>query len=78
MSGYGWNDKGINGRLFQWLRSSLMNKIILLHREPEEKIKKGSKSPMWHSYDDLVKNGRLIPVKKWLSEVNIEQIKQHY
>ncbi|MHA1337279.1 MAG: SIR2 family protein [Promethearchaeota archaeon] len=78
MSGYGWNDKGINGRLFQWLRSSLMNKIILLHRKPEEKIKKGSKSPMWHSYDDLVKDGRLIPVKKWFSEVNIDLIKQYY
>jgi len=78
ISGYGWNDKGINGRLFQWLRSSLKNKIILLHREPEEKIKKGSKSPMWHSYDDLVKNRRLIPVKKWLSEANFEQIKQYF
>lgn len=74
MSGYGWNDRGINGKIFDWLLSSYDKKLILLHQNPEEDIKKKSKSAMWHRYDPLVKEGRLIPVKKWLSEVSIDEI----
>jgi len=76
MSGYGWNDRGINGRLFEWILSSPDKRLILLHREPEEKIKKNSKSAMWHRYDELVKGGRLIPIKKWFSEISIEFIQK--
>lgn len=72
MSGYGWNDKGINGRLQEWLLSSNEHKIILLHEDPES-IKK-SKSFMWHRYDDLIKWGRLIPVRKWLSDTKLSDI----
>ena len=74
MSGYGWNDKGINALLFKWLYSSGNRRIYLLHREPEEKIKKNSKSPMWHSFDRLVEEGRLIPIKKWFSEVQVQDL----
>lgn len=77
MSGYGWNDKGVNGRLMQWIKSSLKNKIVLLHRNPIEQIKKRSKSPMWHSYDGLVKEGRLVPIEKWLSEAGFADISDY-
>lgn len=40
MSGYGWNDRGISGQLMHWLLSSKKNRIILLHENPEDKIKK--------------------------------------
>lgn len=72
MSGYGWNDKGINGRLQEWIMSSDEHKIILLHEDPES-LKK-SKSAMWNSYDNLVKWGRLIPVKKWMSDTKLIDI----
>jgi hypothetical protein len=75
MSGYGWNDKGINGRLFEWILSSPDKRIILLHQHPEDL--KRSKSAMWHRYDGLVENGRLVTIKKWLSETKIEDITQH-
>ncbi|MDZ7724218.1 MAG: SIR2 family protein [candidate division KSB1 bacterium] len=77
MSGYGWNDKGINGKLFQWILSSRKKRLVLLHENPEETIKRHSKSAMWHRYDGLVKDGRLIPVKKWLSDVTLDDI-LHY
>jgi len=76
MSGYGWNDRGINGRLFEWLFSSVDKRLFLLHENPEEKIKMNSKSAMWHRYDDLVHDGRLIPIKKWLSDIQIDELIQ--
>ncbi len=72
VSGYGWNDRGINDKLFEWLLSSPNRRLILLHQEPE--TLKQSQSAMWHRYDDLVKDGRLIPVEKWLSETSIDEI----
>jgi hypothetical protein len=75
MSGYGWNDRGINGRIFEWIGSSTENRIILLHERPEN-LKNYSKSAMWHRYDDLVKTKRLIPIKKWFSDVKYSEIKQ--
>jgi hypothetical protein len=74
MSGYGWNDRGINGRLFEWILSSHRKRLILLHKDPEVEIKQKSKSAMWHRYDELVNDGRLIPIKKWLSETSINDI----
>ena len=76
MSGYGWNDRGINGRLFEWILSSSDKRLFLLHENPEEKIKNNSKSAMWHRYDDLVNDGRLIPIKKWLSDVTMDELIQ--
>ncbi|MGV8019299.1 MAG: SIR2 family protein [Ignavibacteria bacterium] len=75
MSGYGWNDRGINIYLFEWVLSSPDRKLILLHEDPES-IKK-SKSAMWYRYDDLIKWGRLIPVKKWMSDTKLEDISKY-
>lgn len=74
MSGYGWNDRGINGRLFEWIFSSPIKKLILLHKNPETDIKIKSRSAMWHRYDGLVSDNRLIPIKKWFSETQIDDI----
>lgn len=76
MSGYGWNDPGINTRLMEWIYSSDKKRLYLLHRNPEAEIRDKSKSGMWHSYDDLEKDGRLIPIKKWLSELNRQELFQ--
>lgn len=70
MSGYGWNDPGINTRLMEWLYSSDKKRLYLLHKNPEGEIRDKSRSGMWHSYDKLLGDARLIPIKNWLSEVN--------
>lgn len=75
MSGYGWNDKGINIRLMEWIMTSDQRKLIILHEDPES-IKK-SRSAMWHRYDDLVKWGRLIPINKWMSDTKLDDIKEY-
>jgi hypothetical protein len=76
MSGYGWNDPGVNTRLMEWVYSSDRKLLYLLHKNPEAEIRDKSKSGMWHSYEDLVKDGRLIPIKKWLSELNRQELFQ--
>lgn len=75
MSGYGWNDRGINGRLFQWLGSSFENKILLVHEKPEN-LKRYSRSALWHRYDGLVKENRLIPIKKWFSDTKYSDLQK--
>lgn len=75
MSGYGWNDRGINGRLFEWLYSDRGNRILLLHEHPEISIKEKSKSAMWHRYDGLIKDNQLILIKKWMSDVSYDEIR---
>jgi hypothetical protein len=75
MSGYGWNDKGINTYLFEWIMTSQKRKLILLHENPESL--KESKSAMWHRYEDLIKWGRLIPIKKWMSDIKLDDITEY-
>jgi hypothetical protein len=75
MCGYGWNDKGISGRIFEWLESRLENRLILLHPNPEKL--KHSKSAMWHKFDQLFASGRLVLIKSWLSNTNYDDIKDY-
>jgi hypothetical protein len=75
MSGYGWNDHSINGRLLEWLYGRSDRKIVLLHERPEEL--KSSKSAMWHRYDKLVQSGKLIALRKWLSGTQLDEIRRY-
>ena len=77
MSGYGWNDRGINGRILEWLYSSYDNKLILLHEKPENLIKQ-SKSALWHRYDELVQTNRLVPITRWFSDVSFSEISEYF
>lgn len=72
MSGYGWNDKGINAKLFDWINYSLKNRLILLYQNPERLQE--SKSSLWYNYKYLVKEGRLIPMNKWFCDTKLEDI----
>jgi len=74
MSGYGWNDRGISLRIREWLNSSMDKRLYLLHQNPESEIRDKSKSGMWHWYEPWVKEGRLIPIKKWLSEISLAEL----
>jgi hypothetical protein len=62
----------MNGRLMEWLHAPGDRKVVLLHPRPEEL--KSSKSAMWHRYDDLVKKGKLVLVKKWLCDTSLSDV----
>lgn len=73
MSGYGWNDRGINIRIGEWLGSSPDKRLYLLHENPNE-IKGKSKSFMWHRFDEEVNQGRLVPVHKFLKDASLSDL----
>jgi hypothetical protein len=73
MSGYGWNDRGINGRFMDWLHQARQNRLFLLHANPDE-IAQKSRSAMWHRYEPLVEAGRLVAVPKWMQDVSLDDL----
>jgi hypothetical protein len=75
MSGYGWGDRAINGRLIEWLHSSRQRRVILMHENLDE-IVRYSKSALWNRYDPLVAAGRIVPMPKWMQHVNVDEIRQ--
>ena len=70
MSGYGWGDQGISRRLKVWA-SKQDRRIVLLHEEPENLQ---AARPLQHSFDRLVKDRRLILIRKWMKDVGIDEI----
>lgn len=72
MSGYGWGDKGINMRLKNWLWGNRQRKIVLLHEEPEQlRASKG----LWASFEDFVSDGKLVPIRKWLCDTSLNDVR---
>jgi SIR2-like domain len=64
--GYGWNDKGINIRLGQWLRDAKENRIVILHADPEGEI---TRKRFWFwRWPEYVKAGKVTLVPKWLAD----------
>ncbi|MEE9443558.1 MAG: hypothetical protein V3V99_12915 [candidate division Zixibacteria bacterium] len=75
MSGYGWSDIGINGRLLEWLGSSMDNALVLLHENPQEISHKMVNSGK-NVYDEYKNDGRLIMIKKWFCDSNFDDLNQ--
>ena len=73
ISGYGWNDVGVNRLLFSWIDSKIENKIILLHRNPNE-LKANSKSALIYRFDELVDAKKLVLIEKWLCDLNLQEL----
>jgi len=72
MSGYGWGDDPINNRLMTWLDNRPDNKLILLHRNPQELTER---SMIFNrDYANWEKLGKLKPIEKWLSQANLQEV----
>lgn len=91
MSGYGWGDAAMNGRIAEWINNST-NKLIFLYNEswktdeygmPERKgiiansiFIEGLVSGIPNKTDGLYLDGRLIKIDKYLCEAKLSDIKQ--
>lgn len=74
MSGYGWGDEGINMRLDDWLYKKAST-LILMHKHPTQ-LKENS-YVLQSVMSNYVKNGKIILIEKWLSEVKYKEI-EHF
>lgn len=75
MSGYGWGDSAINGRLARWL-DRVGNKMILLHKYPEEL--QNNSVYLDGNFDNLETSGKIISIKKWLCESSLNDIEMFF
>jgi hypothetical protein len=73
MSGYGWGDGAINFRLDTWLDQSRSNTIVLLHQVPEDLEERSL--VMASGYDAWVRCGQLKPIRKWLCETTLSDLR---
>ncbi len=74
--GYGFGDKGINTRIFEWAYSDPDHRIILI--EPDlDGLKKKARPVLVNHWDDLVKRDKLIVINKGIEGVSWEDIKKY-
>jgi hypothetical protein len=74
MSGYGWGDIPINFQLQNWFDRSRENRMVLLHRKPDE-LRDGSLELM-QIYDGYTTQGRIVPIEKWLGDACMGDLRQ--
>lgn len=76
--GYGWADKGINNRVDQWLRNSMNNRIVILHKGPVKELKQKlfwSRRKRWAQFAQV---GKIVVVPKWLSACTIHDLESYF
>jgi hypothetical protein len=74
-SGYGWGDKGINIRLNQWLRDRRENRIVILHGNGEDDIRR---KRFWYwEFEKYHAENKVKVVPKWLSQCTVEELQNY-
>jgi len=68
MSGYSWNDIGINSWLSDWFDSSSGRRLVPLHHEPQDKKVIGVTGNFQLRCRRWVESGRIVSIQKWISE----------
>jgi len=72
MSGYGWNDIGVNLRLKTWLDRDESRRLILLYENIDEiRIAFSINGNVGKSWNELHERGQLIPISRWFKDVEI-------
>lgn len=74
--GYGFGDKGINSRIFEWIHASTNHRIILIHHNSEE-LKKKARGVLINNWDDLVTLNKLIVINKRIEKTSWKDIKEY-
>jgi len=70
--GYGWNDKGINIRLDQWLRDAEENRIVILHGNAEEEV---TRKRFWYwRWANYTRAGKVMILPKWLRDCTLADL----
>ncbi len=72
--GYGFGDRGINSQIHEWLVSSKSNRLVVIHKHPEELLS-NARVEIQMNWQDFVHRGMLVWIPKWVQEVRWDDIK---
>lgn len=75
ISGYSFNDKGINFSIKKWMDSDAFKKIILINPDPEE-LRMNARGMIKNSWYPWENNKKLLIIPKKFEETNLEELKQ--
>ncbi len=73
--GYSFNDKGINGRIIEWLESSPNNKMLIVHGEPED-LRLKARPFISRKWKDFESQKKLICINNWIEQVEWQEVKK--
>ena len=65
--GYGFGDKGINSRIFEWMNASSQHCITVVHADSDQLRSNPRSGFSWRS-EEWLKEGRLRIVPKWIED----------
>jgi len=74
VSGYGFGDKGVNSRLWEWMSGGADRRMIVVHADAEA-LARGARGLIRKSWDQWGQAGRLLCVPKWFEEATWKEIK---
>ena len=72
--GYGFGDKGINRRIFEWIFSSQEHRFIIIHDDPE-RLKKMARGVLRKNWDNLKRQEKLQTITKRIENTTWQDIK---
>lgn len=72
--GYSFGDKGINGRIIEWMHSAPSRRLLVAHPQPEE-LKGKARPRIARYWDEWQSQGRLTPIAKGIEELSWPEIK---
>lgn len=65
ISGYGFNDKGINGRLWDWMFERPTRRMVILHEQPQVLLA-SARGSFRNAHRAFEGTGRLILIERWM------------
>lgn len=73
--GYSFGDRGINTKIINWIYLSPINKIIVIHPEPD-KLKAGSRGSIGNKWDGWLQQDKLNLVPKGIEDTSWDELKR--
>jgi hypothetical protein len=74
VSGYGWRDLGITGRLVEWVVPPNGQRLYLMHQHPDDLAQRSNGGVLADFYGLLINEGRLHLITKWMQDVRGEEL----
>lgn len=74
ITGYGFGDKGVNNRVWEWMSATPENAIVLVHKE-SERLQDEARGAIRRAWPEWEKAGRLRIVESWAEDASWSDVK---